>query len=155
LGRKYITDKTIIMNWGYKILVVYGIFVVGIMVMVFKSSGEDFDLVTDDYYAKELLFQQQIDAAGRTNALSEKVKSEVKNGRLVVHFPKDFNGKKISGQMQLYYAADKAKDITSQFAVETTSADMAIPAANTGMHELHVNWKVDGVSYYFEEKIFL
>lgn len=143
------------MNWGYKILAGYGVFVVGIMFMVFKSSGEKIDLVTEDYYAKELKFQQQIDATGRTNALSEKVKSEVKNGQLLVHFPKDFAGKKISGQVQLYYAADKGKDVNQEFSVETNTAAVAIPAGNTGMHELHVKWDVDGVSYYYEEKIFL
>lgn len=143
------------MNWGYKLLVVYSVFVAGILIMVFKSSSENFDLVTDDYYAKELKFQQQIDAAGRTRALSANVKSEVKDGQLVVHFPKDFEGKKISGQMQLYYAADKKKDVTGNFNVETTSAAMNIPAGNKGMHELHLNWSVDGVAYYFEEKIFL
>lgn len=143
------------MNWGYKLLVFYGVFVVGIMFMVFKSSNEKIDLVTEDYYAKELNFQQQIDAVGRTKALSANIKSEVKDGQLVVHFPKDFDGKKITGQMQLYYAADKTKDVTSSFSVDTTSAVMNIPQGNKGMHELHLNWDVDGVSYYFEEKIFL
>ena len=143
------------MNWGYKLLAVYSVFVVGILFMVFKSSSENFDLVTEDYYAKELKFQQQIDAAGRTKALTAAVKSEVKNGQLIIHFPKDFEGKKISGQSQLYYAADKTKDVISNFTADSTTAAINIPAGNKGMHELHLNWDVDGVSYYFEEKIFL
>lgn len=143
------------MNWGYKILAVYGIFVAGILFMVFKSSQQNFDLVTEDYYAKELKFQQQIDATGRTRALSEPVKTEVKEHQLLVHFPKDLAGEKIEGQLQLYYAADKAKDIVKDFTAVDNSAAMALPAAGKGQYELHLKWTAGGVSYYYEEKIFL
>ena len=61
------------MSWGYKILSVYIIFVVGIMVMVFKSSMQNTDLVTPDYYEKELKYQQTIDESARTGKLSAKV----------------------------------------------------------------------------------
>ena len=49
------------MNWGYKILLVYLIFILGILFMVFKSSTQKTDLVTTDYYAKELKYQEKID----------------------------------------------------------------------------------------------
>jgi hypothetical protein len=58
------------MNWGYKILFVYLAFVAGILLMVFKSSIQKRDLVTPDYYAKELKYQQRIDAVKKTQALS-------------------------------------------------------------------------------------
>lgn len=143
------------MNWGYKILTVYGIFVAGILFMVFKSSQQNFDLVTEDYYAKELKFQQQIDAAGRANALSEPVRAEIKNNELLVHFPKDFAGKKIDGEIQLYYAADKTKDVVKSFSTTDNTAILLMPANTIGKHELHLKWNVDGLSYYFEQKIFL
>ena len=76
------------MNWGYKILIVYAVFVTGIVFMVYKSSNEKMDLVTADYYGKELKFQQQIDETKRTDALSEEVRYEVKNNRLLIYFPK-------------------------------------------------------------------
>ena len=50
------------MNWGYKILFVYIAFIAGILLMVFKSSTQKRDLVTADYYAKELKYQERIDA---------------------------------------------------------------------------------------------
>ncbi len=143
------------MNWGYKILTVYGIFVAGILFMVFKSSQQNFDLVTEDYYAKELKFQQQIDAAGRANALSEPVRAEIKNNELLVHFPKDFAGKKIDGEIQLYYAADKTKDVVKSFSTTDNTAILLMPANTVGKHELHLKWNVDGLSYYFEQKVFL
>ena len=46
------------MNWGYKILTVYIIFIAGILFLVFKSSNQNQDLVTKDYYEQELKYQQ-------------------------------------------------------------------------------------------------
>ena len=83
------------MNWGYKILLVYVVFVTGIMFMVFKSSSQKVDLVTTDYYAKELKYQQKIDAMNRVSLLSDTVKYEMSEGNLTIAFPKDFAGKKI------------------------------------------------------------
>jgi hypothetical protein len=143
------------MSWGYKIIIVYAVFVAGIMFMVFKSTSQKLDLVTDDYYGKELKFQQQIDQTGRAAALSENIKTEMKDGQLSVHFPKEFDGKTISGQLQLYFAADKDRDVTESFSVTTSTAVMAIPAKNKGPHELQVNCSVDGVTYYFTQKIVL
>jgi hypothetical protein len=143
------------MSWGYKILLVYGIFVAGILFMVFKSSNQKMDLVTTDYYAKELKYQEKIDEAGRTNALSEPLRYAVKDNRMQIHFPKDFAGKKISGTAELYCPSDQDRDITKEFAIQDAALEMAIPAINRGLYELHITWQVEGVSYYFEEKLFL
>lgn len=143
------------MNWGYKILVVYGIFVLGIMFMVFKSSSQKMDLVTSDYYGKELKYQQIIDQTGRANELSEQVRYEIKDNVLLVFFPKDFAGKTVSGSVELYYPADENKDVKKDFSLQDTTFSMVISSANKGLHELHISWKADGKDYYFEKKIFI
>ncbi|MBL0356996.1 MAG: FixH family protein [Chitinophagaceae bacterium] len=103
------------MNWGYKILFVYLAFVAGIVVMVFKSSSQKIDLVTEDYYAKELKYQDRIDAINRSNALSAPVKYEVVNQQMIISFPKEFAEKKISVTVVLYCPSDDRKDITKEF----------------------------------------
>ena len=143
------------MNWGYKILVVYGIFVLGIMFMVFKSSSQKMDLVTSDYYGKELKYQQIIDQTGRANELSEQVRYEIKDNVLQVFFPKDFAGKTVSGSVELYYPADENKDVKKDFSLQDTTFSMVISSANKGLHELHISWKADGKDYYLEKKIFI
>jgi nitrogen fixation protein FixH len=143
------------MSWGYKILLVYGIFVAGILFMVVKSSSQKIDLVTTDYYAKELKYQEKIDEAGRTNALSESLQYTVKDNLLQVHFPKDFAGKKISGIAELYCPSNEDRDVKTAFTIRDTALQMVIPAMNKGQYELHISWQVAGVSYYFEKKIFL
>jgi hypothetical protein len=143
------------MNWGYKILFVYGVFIVGIMFMVFKSSSQKMDLVTTDYYAKELRYQEKIDEMNRVSALTEEMKYEIKDNQVVFYFPKDFATKKITGSAELYCPSDEDKDVKKNFSVQDTPLIMDIKPGNKGQHELHISWQVEGTTYYFEKKIFI
>ncbi len=143
------------MNWGYRILVVYIIFVAGILFLVFKSSSQKMDLVTTDYYGKELKFQQQIDETKRADALSENIRYEIKSDQILIKFPKDFSGKKITGTAELYCPADENKDVNQIISLQDTLLKMPITPANRGLNELHIFWKVDGITYYFEKRIII
>ena len=141
------------MNWGYKILFVYLAFVAGILLMVFKSSIQKRDLVTPDYYAKELKFQERIDAVKKTQALSAPVKCELIDQQMVISFPKEFVGKSITGSILLYCPSDNNKDIEQAFSVSTNPYTMQLPVNKKGLYEVQISWQVDGISYYFETKL--
>ena len=143
------------MNWGYKILTVYIIFVAGILLLVFKSSTEKTDLVTSDYYAQELKYQDKIDESKRTHALSAVPEVQVKGNQVQVHFPKDFAQQKLQGDVVLYCPADENRDVKQNFSVQDTDLLITIPAINKGLHELHLSWEAKGIKYYFEQKIFI
>lgn len=143
------------MNWGYKILTVYIIFVVGILFLVFKSSSQNQDLVTTDYYEQELKYQQKIDETERANALSTEVKYEIGNQEINISFPGEMNGKKLSANVLLYCTADKSKDIEKEMTTENAQLHIALPAANKGLHELRINWTANGTSYYYQHKIMI
>jgi hypothetical protein len=148
---KCITDKKNIMNWGYKILFVYALFVLGIMLLVFKSSSQKMDLVTNDYYEKELVFQQRIDEGKRVDSLSSPVSCEIINSDLFITFPKDFNGKKITGMAVLYCPSDESKDISHDFS--TADNALVMPVGRADNYELHLSWEADGIRYYLEKKL--
>jgi hypothetical protein len=142
------------MNWGYKIMLVYIVFVAGILLMVFRSSGERTDLVTNDYYAQELKFQERIDQQERTRSLSEPVRYELNGNTLLVHFPPDFKGKAISGNISIYCPADQKQDIQQAFNTTGSSTGITVPAGIAHAFELHVSWKCEDLNYYFEKKIY-
>ena len=143
------------MNWGKKILIVYVVFVVGIVFMVFKSSTQNTDLVTTDYYAKELKYQDKIEEVKRASALSAPVEYKIMENALVISFPKDFAGKKLIGEAVLYCPSDEKKDIKQHFSILDEALELAIPAGSKGLYELHISWQDGGVAYYFEKKIFI
>ena len=47
-------------NWGTGITIFFLSFVVFMLFMAYKCFQTDFDLVTEDYYAKELVYQETI-----------------------------------------------------------------------------------------------
>jgi len=143
------------MNWGYKILLAYVVFVTGIMFMVFKSSNQKMDLVTEDYYGKELKYQHQIDAMNSVQKLSDTVAYKMNDGHLTIVFPKDFKGKKISGDIVLYCPSDEDKDVTTNFSVEDTPVSVYIKTGNKREYELQLSWQADKTSYYFEKKLII
>ena len=143
------------MNWGTKILIVYVVFVVGIVFMVVKSSTQNTDLVTTDYYAKELKYQDKIDEIKRASALSAPVECSIKDNVLTIIFPKDFTGKKLAGQAVLYCPSNEKKDIKKDFNILDEALQLAIPVGGKGLYELHISWQDGGVTYYFEKKIFI
>ena len=141
------------MNWGNKILIVYIVFVSGIGFMVYKASTQNTDLVTTDYYAKELKYQEKIEEVKRVSALSAPVGYAIKDNALTIHFPKDFAGRQLTGEVVLYCPSDEKKDLKKSFTLKDVPLQIEIPAASKGLYELHLSWKDGGFTYYFEKKI--
>jgi hypothetical protein len=142
-------------NWGYKIAVFYITFVVGIMYLVIRSSQQEVDLVTPDYYAQELKYQDRIDESNRAASLSTAIQCTIEHNVIKVIFPPEFTGKKISGQVLVYCAADKRNDINSSLSVMDGQAKISVPEKNSGMHEVQVSWEAEGVKYYSAKNLFI
>ena len=141
------------MNWGRKILIVYIVFVLGIGFMVYKASTQNDDLVTTDYYAKELKYQEKIDEVKRVSALSAPVEYTIKDNALTIQFPTDFAGRQLTGEAVLYCPSDERKDVKKNFTLKDEPLQIEIPAGSKGLYELHLSWKDGAITYYFEKKI--
>jgi hypothetical protein len=141
-------------NWGYKILLVYGLFVVGIMFLVYKSTQQKFDLVQKDYYADELKFQNVINASQNAKDLGGELKTLRKGGHLIVALPQGFHNATVKGTAHLYYAADEKRDITKEFETNTGEFEMELLTMMNGSYSLKLNVVKNGEQYYYEQKIF-
>ena len=142
-------------HWGYKIMIVYLFFVVGMVVLVIKSTMQKFELVQPDYYADELKYQTVIDASQRAKNFQVALNVQRQAGKLNIVLPKEFSNKKVTGKAHLYYAADIQKDIVKKF--ETNNGTFTIETFSTtkGNYTLKLEVMKEGVSYYYEQKIFL
>jgi hypothetical protein len=141
-------------NWGYKILIVYGLFVVGIMFLVFKSTQQKFDLVQKDYYADELKYQNVIDASQKAKDLGGELKTIRKGGYLLIVLPEGFNHASVKGTAHLYYAADEKKDILKSFETSNGEFSVALMTIMSGAYTLKLDVEMNGVQYYYEQQLF-
>ena len=141
------------LNWGYKILLVYVLFVGGIMYMVFLSSRESKDLVTENYYAEELKYQHVIDQSSNTASLSAPIEIQLQGAAINLLFPSEFSDVECKGNWLLYYAADISKDHTGTFALREGCARIPIPEGAHGLYKLKLTWNAMGKDFYFEKDI--
>lgn len=141
------------MNWGKKIILIYAIFVSGIMFMVFESSSQKIDLVTTNYYAKELKYQDRIDEQKRVDELLDTIGYKIGNEKLVIVFPKDFAGKTIIGDAVMYAPSNEDNDIKQSFSVKDENVEIPLSIIKKGFYNLQLSWKADALSYYFETNI--
>ena len=143
------------MSWGYKILIVYIVFVLGISFLVYRSSVQNEDLVTENYYEKELKYQDRIDTEKRTAQLAQPVVIEQQHENFVIRFPKEFLGKKVTGDITLYCPSDQRKDKKQNFELPDTSTPVLFETDNKGMNILQISWECDGKTYYYEKRVII
>jgi hypothetical protein len=136
-------------------MLVYLFFVAGIIFLAIKSSMQKFELVQPDYYADELKYQSVIDATQRAKEIGGALIIKQELGKLMVKLPSSFTNTTIKGKAHLYYAADIKKDITKNF--ETSNGELMIELVSTtkGNYTLKLDLERNGVTYYYEQKIFI
>ena len=108
-----------------------------------------------DYYADELKYQSVIDATQRAKEIGGALIIKQELGKLMVKLPSGFTNTTIKGKVHLYYAADIKKDITKNF--ETSNGELMIELVSTtkGNYTLKLDLERNGVTYYYEQKIFI
>lgn len=141
-------------NWGYRITIVYLAFAVGIMIMVYMTSQQNRDLVSEDYYEQELAYQKVIDRSANTAALSSPVNINIHENKLSIDLPQEFKSVVSKGEWILYYAADKEKDMSGTFSTLDGKYQIPVPKKTKGQYLLKLEWEAGSNHYYFEKTIF-
>lgn len=140
-------------NWGYKILIVYGLFVVGMMFLVYMSTQQKFELVQKDYYADELKYQNVIDASQKAKDLGGELVTVIKGGYLIVTLPNGFKNASVKGKAHLYYAADEKRDISKSYTTVNGVLNMELFRTMNGAYTLKLNVEMNSELYYYEQKV--
>lgn len=140
-------------NFGTAIFLAYSVFAAALIFMVIRSTQVDHSLVVDDYYAKDLAYQEILDR--KQNSLQRSgaaivQQSEVKRGHLLeLQFPHQRG--RVSGQVQLYRPDNQRLD---QFFPIEAQADgrMTIQTASvlSGYWRVRIEWEQAGMEYLDE-----
>jgi len=143
-------------SWGTGITAVYVFFVIALLAAVFVFMNQDVHLVTDDYYAKEIAYQQQIDKVNRTQSLNAQLKIKPASGFVGFAFPRLFKSNEINGKIHFYRPSDNSKDFFADVKVDSAnSLEVATAGKEKGMWKVKVDWNAKGNSYYNEKIIMI
>ncbi|WP_333600796.1 FixH family protein [Flavobacterium sp.] len=144
-------------NWGTAIVIAFALFMSFILFFVFRVQSDskyDNELVTEEYYKKEALVQNDINSEQNANALPQKLAIANTAEGITVSFPKDLDFKKIKGTVSLYRPSNKKLDFANPIAL--SNSDLLIPKKNLvgGLWDITVAWTYDGKSYLNKEEVY-
>ena len=141
------------MNWGKGIALFFSFFVVAMLGMVYIATSNDHDLVADDYYEREVRYQEVINSSLNADKLTEKPQWQVVNQQLEITFP---TTNSTEGQVILFRPSDDKLDVAQPLSLNTENKH-CIPVAqlSKGLYQLQLSWKANGQNYYIEEEIYI
>ncbi|WP_340075641.1 FixH family protein [Leptobacterium sp. I13] len=140
------------LNWGTGIVIAFILFISFIMYFVITMNTNkkyDHDLVTEEYYKKELDFQNEIDKEqfAITSGMVPSV-HKTKEGLLII-FPENITDfSKISGKVFLYRPSDKQLDF--EIPISISNSHLLIPNARL----LGGRWNID-IDWQYNDQLFL
>ena len=148
--------NSIKIGWGTGIFITIVLFVAGMGFLVVLSSQQKFSMVEESYYPKGIEYQKQINKLELTKALKEQPSAEQKNDLVIVHFPKDFSGKSLSGTVHFYRPSDDVGDQTYSIKLND-SLTQTFPTTNLliGRYIIKLEWQSEKKDYYSEIPILI
>ncbi|MBK7946916.1 MAG: FixH family protein [Flavobacteriales bacterium] len=142
------------MNWGKGLAISLIAFAAMMAAFGIASARRTETLVTENYYAEELKYQERIDAQSRTNALSAPVSIVLADDRVQLRFPVEMEGKAITGSLKLLRTNDARADRDVAIAAESDGS-FTSEALDLwpGRYDASLEWQVDGITYHTAEKL--
>ncbi|HEY3252042.1 MAG TPA: FixH family protein [Ignavibacteria bacterium] len=135
-------------NWGKGIILACGIFITMILVMVAITMTKNVDLVSPNYYEKEIKYQEEINKLKNTNNLKNQVKFFVAESEIVISFPSLSENSKIGGEIFFYRPSDLKKDFKMQVSPgKDFQQAIDISKIEKGLWKVKMNWNMDGIDY--------
>ncbi len=143
-------------NWGTGIVLAFIAFIIFILYFVFRMSTDDranHDLVTEEYYKKELSYQQEIDASRNAAEMGAKLTIEKSEKGISIAFPEQFDLNKIEGIVSLYRPSNKHLDVN--FPISLSKTHLLIPDKRLvdGRWDIIVSWSYEGNAFLHKEKL--
>ena len=143
------------LNWGIGIAIVYIVFVVGTVAVVLFTATVDVNLVTDDYYEKELVFQDQIDKMNRTNALPEQPIISLVDKKMYLKFPSSIDLNLVEGTINFYRPSNNSLDFSVPLKLDETGEQFVESIRLIdGMWRIYVEWNLDD-QHFLNHKILM
>lgn len=143
-------------NWGTGIVIGMVIFISFILFLVVNMLTDDrfnHDLVTEEYYQRELHYQEEIDAETNAFALEENIKDyRVKDG-WVVEFPENLELSKISGDLNFYRPSNKKLDFTIPLDLKNRKIHISEDQLVGGRWNINIYWKYEDKDLLYKKEI--
>ncbi len=106
-------------NWGHGITIVIILFMSFILTLIYKMHYRDADLVQDDFYDQEVLFNAKKESIANYNSLDFQVEILQEPNGIEIIFPETYTPE--YGTVEFYRADDKSLDRSYNLILDNNS----------------------------------
>ncbi|HEY0976364.1 MAG TPA: FixH family protein [Flavobacteriales bacterium] len=143
------------MNWGKGLALALIAFAGMLAWFAVMASQHPEPLVTEDYYAEELLFQSRIEEEARARSLSAPVSIDLQRDGIELVFPQELDGLPITGTLTLLRPNGPTADLTVPIRSDHVRFQLRDISLLPGRYNAALAWEVDGVKYRSERKLYV
>lgn len=143
-------------NWGTGIVIAIVLFMSFILYFVITMTTNpkyEFDLVVEDYYKKEIGFQDELDARNNAARLAYKIEVTHDDSGVQLNIPEEISSQMSDGKVFFYRLNQKELDF--ELPIDLTQNQMQIPAEmlKNGRWDITISWEMNGKKYISLESI--
>jgi nitrogen fixation protein FixH len=149
-------DKKTASWWPKLIISAFVFFALFIGYMVRLAMQTDVDLVSTDYYKKEIAYQQHLNQVKETNNLPEPIIVTQANaaGQLSLAFPEKFAAQQVTGTIHFFRPSDAKFDFELPLQLNgDRQQHIKTGQLARGLWRVQINWQAGGNAYYIQKEI--
>lgn len=149
------SEKKKIEWWPIGIVLAMLTFMGGVLFAVGIMMKNDVALTSDDYYAKEIAYQSEIDKSSRALAEDRKPLVQMSSAveALEITFPGRRNASVFTGKATFFRPSDAHKDFKVDLNPDSTGLQrFALNGRDAGLWLVQLEWEEDNTPYYHEQQ---
>lgn len=143
-------------TWGHGVAIGFTLFVVYILSFVYRSFNQNIDLVAEDYYAQEVVYQDRIDETENAKMYADLISVVKSQEQVVLEFPAEFRTNGFEGEVHFFRPSDKSLDL--KFPLELNDdSQVNFPSQlfKTGRYEVKIHWMMNDTKFYLSKQVYL
>lgn len=143
-------------NWGTGLVIGLGLFIVFILFFVIRITTDkkyDYDLVTEEYYKRDMAFQTEIDAEENSNLLANAITGIKTAQGYEITFPNGIDYTKVEGTLFLYRPSNKKLDFNVPLKLSSSKLVIKGNKLVPGRWNTIIHWTYEGKNYLYKEEI--
>ncbi len=143
------------MNWATRIFILYTGFVVMMLLLVFGAVKQEFHLVTEDYYAEEIKYQDKIHATYNANKMATPLRMETSLPEKLLRLTFPADQPTPMGEVHFYKPDNARQDRAVTLQVLDHRQEISLAGMARGRWLTKVSWVHGGIAYFQQDSLFL
>ena len=142
--------------WPLGIIAAFVLFITGTVGLIVMACSQRVELVSPDYYERELKFQGQIDRAARAQGATSQasVAYDAARNCITVSLPADQARREVTGSIELYRPSATGMDRAVKLEPDANGTQrLDASGLAPGLWRVRVSWTAEKQNYYLEQKV--